>query len=282
MPNRMNLLCPEWQGGRCPDVHRGALWLAEAVFARRGYVTIDAPAAAPGEVEATAVVDGVFALPAIAARYTRTLDVLSRARPERLLTLSGTCAGEAAPIAWLNTRYAGKLAVVWFDAHGDLNTPSSSPSGAFTGMVLRTLLGEGPAPYVERLTRPLRPEQAFLIGARDLDPAEVDYLAAQPLRCYPVISAPQIESLLADLAASGCSHVYVHLDVDVFSPGSMAEDMKSVPGGPDQASVLACLRAVAAAYPVAGVGVCEYRGSTHASRAQLHALLADSGLLPLV
>ena len=41
--------------------------------------------------------DSLTALPAIAARYTRTLDVLSRARPERLLTLSGTCAGEAAP-----------------------------------------------------------------------------------------------------------------------------------------------------------------------------------------
>ena len=51
MTQRMNLLYPEWQGGRCPDVHRGAHWLAEAVFAGRGYVTIDAPAAQPGEVE---------------------------------------------------------------------------------------------------------------------------------------------------------------------------------------------------------------------------------------
>ena len=32
MTQRMNLLYPEWQGGRCPDVHRGAHWLAEAVF----------------------------------------------------------------------------------------------------------------------------------------------------------------------------------------------------------------------------------------------------------
>ena len=50
MTQKMNLLYPEWQGGRCPDVHRGAHWLAEAVFAGRGYVTIDAPAAQPGEV----------------------------------------------------------------------------------------------------------------------------------------------------------------------------------------------------------------------------------------
>ena len=132
MTQKMNLLYPEWQGGRCPDVHRGAHWLAEAVFAGRGYVTIDAPAAQPGEVESTAVVDGVYALPTIAARFARTLEVLGRARPGRLLTVSGTCGGEAAPIAWLNNRYAGKLAVLWFDAHGDLNTPQTSSSEEIT------------------------------------------------------------------------------------------------------------------------------------------------------
>ena len=149
-------------------------------------------------------------------------------------------------------------------------------------MVLRTLLGEGPTPLLARLARPLLPEQVFLIGARDLDPAEVDYLAAQPLRYYPTLAPADVDRLLADLAASGCSHVYVHLDVDVFNPEGLSEGMKPVPGGPDAASVLACLRAVSAAYPQAGVGVCEYRGRSHAGRAQLHALLADSGLLPLI
>ena len=281
MSNRMNLVCPEWQGGRCPDVHRGALWLAEAVFAGRGYVTIDAPPAQLGEVESTAVVDGVYALPVLAARYARTLEVLSRARPERMLTLSGTCAGEAAPITWLNPPHAGQLALPPVDAHGLLTTPQTSPSGDFHGMVLRTLLGEGPAQYVDRLKRPLRHEQVFLIGARDLDPAEGDYLAAQPLHVYPQLTPANVDRLLADLAASGYSHIYVHLDVDVLDPGKFAETPLRAPGGPDTAALLACLRAVAAAYPVAGVGVCEYRGTTHASRTQLHALLADSGLLPL-
>ena len=163
------------------------------------------------------MVDGVYALPTIAARFARTLEVLGRARPGRLLTVSGTCGGEAAPIAWLNNRYAGKLAVLWFDAHGDLNTPQSSPSGNFNGMVLRTLLGEGPAPLLARLARPLLPEQVFLIGARDLDPAETEYLAAQPLRGYPTLASAEIDRLLAELAAGGYSHVYVHVDVDVFN-----------------------------------------------------------------
>ena len=190
-------------------------------------------------------------------------------------------AGEAAPIAWLNARYSGRLAVLWFDAHGDLNTPQTSPSGNFHGMVLRTLLGEGPAPFLARLARPLRPDQVFLIGARDLDPAETAYLAERPLRFYPTLAEADIERLLADLAASGCTHVYVHLDVDVFNPESFADDLLPIPGGPSLASVQACLEAVLAAYPQAGGGVCEYRGTTHTSRARLHTLLTDSGLLPL-
>jgi arginase len=49
------------------------------------------------------------------------------------------------PVSAALARHGDGLAVVWFDAHGDLNTPESSPSGAFHGMVLRTLLGQGPA-----------------------------------------------------------------------------------------------------------------------------------------
>jgi arginase len=50
-----------------------------------------------------------------------------------VVTVGGTCGVEAAPVAYLNERYAGDLAIVWFDAHGDLNAPDTSPSGHFHG-----------------------------------------------------------------------------------------------------------------------------------------------------
>ena len=73
------------------------------------------------------------------------------------------------------------LALVWFDAHADLNTPESSPSGAFGGMVLRALLGDAPA----RLALPtgtITTDRVVLAGSRDLDPAEVDFLACSAIR----------------------------------------------------------------------------------------------------
>ena len=65
---------------------------------------------------------------------------LRASAPDIVVTVGGTCGVEAAPVAYLNERYDGNLAVVWFDGHGDLNSPATSPSGHFHGMVLRTLL----------------------------------------------------------------------------------------------------------------------------------------------
>ena len=59
-----------------------------------------------------------------------------------------------------------------------MNTPATSPSGAFHGMVLRTLQGEGPAELVP--SRTLRPDQVALVGTRAVDPGEADYIACLP------------------------------------------------------------------------------------------------------
>ncbi|NUS03623.1 MAG: arginase family protein, partial [Nonomuraea sp.] len=61
-----------------------------------------------------------------------------------VVTAGGDCGVELEPVAAARRRFGERLVVVWFDAHGDLNTPDSSPSGAFHGMVLRALTGEGP------------------------------------------------------------------------------------------------------------------------------------------
>ena len=75
---------------------------------------------------------------------------------------------------------AQRLFVLWIDAHGDLNTPASSPSGTAHGMPLRLLLdadadGALPAP------RCLMRGQVALVGVRDLDPAEVEYVRRHDL-----------------------------------------------------------------------------------------------------
>src|SRR5437867_4048486 len=90
--------------------------------------------------------------------------------PERPLVLGGCCCSHIGAVEALATRH-DRLALIWIDAHGDLNTPESSPSGNEWGMPLRMILDGGA----------VHPANAALVGARDLDPPERDFIAASGL-----------------------------------------------------------------------------------------------------
>jgi arginase len=158
-------------------------------------------------------------------------DVLAAVLPERPLVLGGCCCAHVGAVQGLAAR-EGRLGVVWFDAHGDLNTPETSPSGNRWGMPFRMLLDGGA----------LAVDDAALVGARNLDPPERDYLAATGLD----------DSI--ERALDGVDRVYVALDVDVLAPGEAACFM-SEPGGPTCSDVERLLADVTARVPLAGFGV---------------------------
>ncbi|HEY4621501.1 MAG TPA: arginase family protein, partial [Gaiellaceae bacterium] len=151
--------------------------------------------------------------------------------PERPLVLGGCCCAHVGAVGGLASR-GGRLAVVWLDAHGDLNTPETSPSGNEWGMPLRMLLDEGV----------VRPKDVALVGARSLDPGEVEYLTETGLD-------DDVERALR-----GADAVYVALDVDVLEPSEASVFMPE-PGGPSANEVAAILRDVATRAPLAGMGV---------------------------
>jgi arginase family enzyme len=122
--------------------------------------------------------------------------------------------------------------VVWFDAHGDLNTPETSPSGNEWGMPLRMAIDEGS----------VQPVDVALVGARDLDQPELEYVAVHG-----------IDDDL-DRALDGVDVVYVALDVDVFEPGAVSSFMPA-PGGMTVAEVDDALRTIASRTRVAGLGL---------------------------
>lgn len=156
---------------------------------------------------------------------------LSALLPERPLVLGGCCCSHVGAVRGLATRF-DRLAVVWLDAHGDLNTPETSPSGNLWGMPLRMLLDD----------RTVAAEDVALVGARNLDPGEVEF-----------VNEAGIDDSL-EQALDGVDAVYVALDLDVLDPGEAAVFMEE-PGGPRVADVEAILRDVAGRSAIAGVGV---------------------------
>ena len=152
--------------------------------------------------------------------------------PEVPLVLGGCCCSHVGAIHGLAARRGGRLGVIWIDAHGDLNTPESSPSGNAWGMPLRMAIDAGA----------VDPADVALVGARTLDPPELDYLAGTG-----------IDDDLGR-AIAGCDRVYVAFDCDVLRPGELAVFMPE-PGGPTIPEAESLLRDIAARCPIAGLGL---------------------------
>ena len=159
---------------------------------------------------------------------------LAAALPERPVVLGGCCCSHVGAVEGLATRH-DRLAVVWLDAHGDLNTPESSPSGNQWGMPFRMLLDSGT----------VHPADAVLVGARNLDPPEAEFIAASGLRA----GADELDGAL-----EGADAVYIAFDVDVLDPEDEVVCFMPEPGGPTVAEAASILSRVAAARPVAGIG----------------------------
>ncbi|GLY43725.1 arginase [Amycolatopsis sp. NBRC 101858] len=163
-----------------------------------------------------------------------------------VLTIGGDCGVELVPIGVARFRYGPGLGVAWFDAHADLNTAESSPSGAFHGMVLRSLFGEGDpefaaAPAVE-------PGRAALLGTRVFDPEE----RAAVARGLAVTSVD---------ALAGVEKLYVHVDLDVLDPAEFPGLNYPEPDGWTIERLVAELDALAG-YEVVGAGITECVGTS--------------------
>jgi arginase len=147
--------------------------------------------------------------------------------------LGGCCCAHVGAVEGLAARN-GRIALVWFDAHGDLNTPETSPSGDLWGMPLRMILDSGA----------VGAEDTILLGARNLDPPEEEYVASTGLRTEPA----ELEAVL-----DGTEGVYIALDVDSLDPGELQAFMPE-PGGLTLDEVEDLLRRVRERASVLGAG----------------------------
>jgi len=173
--------------------------------------------------------------PEAAVVERETLDdqsaAIAEALPARPIVVGGCCCAHVGAVQGLAGR-VDRLAVIYIDAHGDLNTPETSPSGNLWGMPFRMILEAG---FV-------RPEDATLVGARNLDSPEVEYMAASGID-------DSVDRALVDADAA-----YIALDLDVLDP-SEVDVLIPEPEGPSADEIEALVRSIAGTTTLAGVGV---------------------------
>jgi arginase len=184
------------------------------------------------------------------------------------VVVCGDCCTALGVVAGLQA--AGRtVGIVWFDAHGDVQTPETTASGYLGGMPLRLLAGYRPELIAARLgLRPVPEEHVLLVGARNLDPPEVSYLAGSAIQRLDV----------ADLDAADLPDVplYVHVDLDVLEPREVSGLRYPVPGGPTAGQLTDTLRVLLATGRVAALGIACTWHAGHRAAERLRPLLKDA------
>ena len=146
--------------------------------------------------------------------------------------------GTISGVASFHHRQNRAIGCIWLDAHADMNTPETTPSGNIHGMPLATLLGYG-APeltHVAGFAPKLDPHFCAHIGARDVDVGERELICKLGLRFLTMreIDERDMSACLTDaieIASKAPAGYHVTLDVDVLDPGDAPGSGTVVRGG---------------------------------------------------
>jgi len=133
--------------------------------------------------------------------------------------------GSASGVASYYRKRGEKIGIIWLDAHTDINTPETSPSGNIHGMPLACLLGHGARQLTEvaGFAPKVLPEHTVIIGARSVDPGERDLLRRLEVRVFTMSELDErgigavIEEAI-EIASRGTAGFHMTIDMDFLDP----------------------------------------------------------------
>jgi len=178
------------------------------------------------------------------------------------LVLAGDCNTCLGVLSGFNSQ---KIGVIWFDAHGDFNTPETSPSGFIDGMCLAIATGRCCENLRKRIgmTAPIPDSDVLLLGVRDLDPEERENLfnAKVPLvtscelhQNEPLkVLLPKLKKLSLEVR-----DVYLHFDIDVFDPRVAPGVIFQSPDGLSFNEVEQAVRMISELFRIRAASICGY------------------------
>ncbi len=202
---------PVWQGCRAANARRlaaGAAHLAEVL----GEPAITVTGLPDQRSPRRHGVDSYDAL--LAAR----LAVAAALPAGPVLAIGGDCGADLALVDRELTDRDANLAILWIDAHADFNTPDSSPSGAFHGMVLRALTGAGAHGLIA--ATPAAAASLLLAGTRSIDADEQHELEAAGVTPLGMSAFSRPAEIASHLERTGCRTLHIHLDLTYWTRSS--------------------------------------------------------------
>lgn len=124
------------------------------------------------------------------------------------------------------SKYYDDIAVIWIDAHGDINTDETSPTGNIHGMPLAAAMGLGYSDLTDLYYKgvKVKPENVFIIGARDLDEGEKELIKKHNMTVYSTEDVQKIgvkkimEQIHSKLKENEIEAVHLSFDIDCIDP----------------------------------------------------------------
>jgi arginase len=219
--------------------------------------------AGPSRIVETLRVDAETILPASEWRAEirttfelyRQLAMRVAAYPDAVpIVLGGNCGCAIGAAAGVGTE---RLAVIWFDAHGDYNTPDASESGFLDGMSMAILTGHCWQHLALTIPnfKPVPPWRTMHVGARDYSSGERERMLADGVTMVAPHELEQVPSLLGNLEAD---RVLIHVDLDVIDPRYGRANQFAAPGGLSPEDVLGVIDAALARFELAALTFASY------------------------
>ena len=166
----------------------------------------------------------------ITATCTKQADLVIKALDEGIvpLVLGGdhsVGAGTVSGVAEFYRRQNKKIGLIWIDAHTDINTPESSPSGNVHGMPLAAIMGLGPAELANILnfSPKVSPDNCVLVGVRDIDAIERENLRRSGIHVFTMRDIDErgmrnVMETAVRIAGDGTAGYHISLDMDWVDP----------------------------------------------------------------
>lgn len=194
------------------------------------------------------------------------------------IVLAGNCSSAVGTLA----ARPADAAVVWFDAHGDFNTPATTITGKIDGMALAMAAGRAHGELTVDVPgfAPVEEHRVLLAGTRDLDPLERDAIDASGIQVVP---PAEIATLGARISRFGSPTppLYVHLDLDVLDPIQARANEYAPPGGLSPEALVAAIEQLTTTTTVYALAVTAYDPAFDANgRARRAALRAIHAAVP--
>lgn len=249
------LVVPQWQGS--PSAR--AMHLIDGAEAIAGDLPRAATTRVKVPIEAGEPLGTDIRRFSAVHRVAETVTHTLAGSDEPAVVVGGDC-GIAIPAIAHAALHHDDLAVIWFDAHADLHSPESSPSGAVAGMALRATFEP-----IDLPSGGVTQSRVILAGAREFDDAEWEFISGSGLRALTIPELADPAPLVAALAATGAASIYIHVDLDVLDPAVLDGLALPVPFGLSLEQLTAAIAAVRGEARLAGASIAGFAPSSPAA-----------------